>query len=50
MRFHIMNNWSYAPVRENSLRHHTLLVPYDVLEKKEQELDDSAWEILGEIK
>ena len=50
MRFHIMNNWSYAPVRENSLRHHTLLVPYDVLDKKEQLLDDSAWEILGEIK
>lgn len=50
MRFHQMNNWSYAPVRENELRHHTLLVPYEELTKEEQALDDSAWEILGEIK
>ena len=48
MRFHIMNNWSYAEVRDNELRHHRLIVPYEELTPEEQALDDSAWEILGE--
>ncbi len=50
MRFHVMNNWSYAPVRDNHLRHHPMLVSYEELTEQEQALDDSAWEILGEIK
>ncbi len=50
MRFHILYNWSYDPVRDNKLRHHTLLVPYSELDGPNRELDDSAWEILGEIK
>ena len=50
VRFHVMNNWSNAEVRDNALRHHTMIVPYDQLSKAEQALDDSAWEVLGEIK
>ena len=50
MRFHVMNNWRYAPVRDNQLRHHPMLVSYEELTEQEQALDDSAWEILGEIK
>ncbi|MBP5608043.1 MAG: hypothetical protein J6X66_07225 [Lachnospiraceae bacterium] len=49
MRFHIMNNWEYSAQRDNALRHHTLIVPYEKLTLKEKELDDSAWEVLGEV-
>ncbi len=49
MRFHIMNNWVYSSKRDNALRHHTLIVPYEDLTLKEKELDDSAWEVLGEV-
>ena len=50
MRFHIMNNWEYAATRDNAARRHPLIVPYEDLSRKEQELDDSAWEVLGEVK
>ena len=50
VRFHVVNNWSYSSVRDNSQRHHPLLVPYEELTREEQILDDSAWELLGEIK
>ncbi|MCR5250447.1 MAG: hypothetical protein K6E50_07575 [Lachnospiraceae bacterium] len=50
MRFHVMNNWEYAQKRDNSRRRHHLLVPFEDLTLKEQELDDSAWEVLGEVK
>lgn len=49
VRFHVLNNWSYCETRDNSLRLHPLLIPYEQLTKEEQLLDDSAWEILGEI-
>lgn len=50
VRFHVMNNWEYAPVRDNSKRRHTLIVPYEDLTPQEKALDDSAWEVLGEVK
>ena len=50
VRFHVVNNWSYSSVRDNSQRYHPLLVPYEELTREEQILDDSAWELLGEIK
>lgn len=49
MRFHFLNNWQYATVRNNNIRHHNLLVPYEKLAEAEQKLGDSAWEILNEV-
>lgn len=49
LRFYVMNNWSYDAKRDNSSRHHTMIVPYDKLTKEEQILDDSAWEVLEEV-
>ncbi len=46
VRFHIMNNWQYAPVRNNAERQHHLIVPYDQLTLKDQASDDNAWELL----
>ncbi len=46
VRFHLMNGWSYAPVRNNIARQHPLLVPYRELSVPDREKDDYAWEIL----
>ena len=46
VRFHLMNGWSYAPVRDNSARRHPLIVPYEQLSVSDREKDDYAWEIL----
>ena len=48
-RFHYLNNWSYAPVRDNALRHHPLLVPFEELSAADQIKDDYAWELLKEF-
>ena len=48
-RFYVMNNWEYSDVRDNSKRHHTMLVDYDDLTPDQQALDDSAWEVLSEV-
>lgn len=44
-----MNNWDYAPERNNSQRRHNLLVPFDKLDKKNQEKDMDAYLVLEEI-
>ena len=49
MRFHQMYNWSYAPVRDNALRHHPLILPYEELSAAEQAKDAYAWEMLGRL-
>lgn len=49
MRFHSMFNWEYAPVRNNSARQHTLMVPYEDLSVAEQEKDDFSWELIGSV-
>ena len=49
MRFHLMYNWSYDPVRNNSLRRHPLLLPYDQLAPSEQRKDSYAWEMFGRL-
>ena len=48
-RFHTMYNWQYADQRDNTMRRHTLLIPYEDLSLKEQEKDDDAWLLLGEF-
>lgn len=49
VRFHVMNNWRKASERDNERRLHPMLVRYEELTKEEQALDDSAWEVLGEM-
>lgn len=49
MRFHLLYNWQYAPVRDNRARKHHLLVPFDALSESEKIKDDYAWEIAGEL-
>ena len=46
LRFHLMNNWSYAPVRDNQKRQHPLMLPFDDLTPEDQAKDDYAWELL----
>ncbi len=49
MRFHSMNNWTYAEKRDNAARRHPLLVPYDILSREDHLKNDYAWELLKEI-
>ena len=49
MRFHILNNWQYAPVRDNARRLHPLMLPYAQISKEEHKKDDYAWELLGTL-
>ena len=46
MRFHLLNGWRYAPERDNTLRLHPLLLPFDRLSAEDQQKDDYSWEIL----
>ncbi|MCR5475271.1 MAG: hypothetical protein K6F28_08730 [Lachnospiraceae bacterium] len=48
MRFYLMYNWRYDPVRNNGMRRHHLLVPFEELDEAERIKDDSAWQILNE--
>ncbi|MBQ6621819.1 MAG: ion transporter [Mogibacterium sp.] len=47
VRFHRMYNWKYASERDNAMRLHPLLIPYEELPEEEQRKDDYAWEMLG---
>ena len=48
-RFHVLHNWRYAPLRDNSRREHPLLRPFDALPPAEQAKDDFAWEMLDTL-
>ena len=48
MRFYLMYNWVYDPVRDNKRRRHHLLIPYEELKEDERIKDDSAWQVLNE--
>lgn len=48
MRFYLMYNWVFDPVRDNKRRRHHLLVPFGELTEEEKIKDDSAWQILNE--
>lgn len=39
-RFHFINHWQYNEKRDNSLRHHNLLIPFDNLSDEEKNKDD----------
>lgn len=49
MRFHSLHNWRWAETRDNVLRRHPLLRPFDALPPEEQRKDDFAWELLGTV-
>ena len=48
MRFYLMYNWIYDPVRDNKKRRHHLLAPFEELSEEERIKDDSAWQVLNE--
>ncbi|MBR2699955.1 MAG: ion transporter [Clostridia bacterium] len=47
--FHALYNWQYAPVRDNALRRHPMLVPYAQLDEAERCKDDNAWLMFREL-
>lgn len=47
--FHALYNWQYAPVRDNALRRHPMLVPYAQLDETERRKDDNAWLIFRQL-
>ena len=47
MRFHYLYNWHYGEVRNNRLRLHYDLLPYDELPEKEQVKDADAYKFLS---
>lgn len=49
MRFSLLSNWQYAPVRDNAARLHPLLIPFESLPPEEKKKDDFAWELLGQL-
>ncbi|MCM1188641.1 MAG: ion channel [bacterium] len=49
MRFYALWGWQYAPVRDNILRLHPDIRPFDRLTPEEQAKDDYAWELLGAL-
>ena len=49
MRFHQLYNWTYAPQRDNAMRRHHLILPYEELSETEQRKDAYAWEMLGRL-
>ncbi len=48
-RFHYLNNWKYNEKRDNVMRLHPLLVPFEELSYEEKKLDESSWEVLEEL-
>lgn len=49
MRFHLLNNWQYAPVRDNARRRHPMIVPFDELGRRDQLKDSYAWELIEKL-
>lgn len=49
MRFYLLNNWQYAEKRDDAMRLHPMIRPFDCLPEEEQAKDDYAWEMLGEL-
>ncbi len=49
MRFHALYGWEYAPQRNNSLRQHPSMVPFEQLSEAEGAKDDSSWILLNQL-
>ena len=48
-RFHLLNNWRYAPRRDDARRLHPMLLPLEELSPVDQAKDDYAWALLGTL-
>ena len=47
-RYYFVNHWQYAPKRNNEMRQHHLLVPYEKLSQEEKDKDEKViWLLLG---
>jgi len=44
-RFYLLNGWRYAPIRDNDLRLHPDLRPFELLSPEEMAKDDYAWQL-----
>ena len=49
LKLYAMYNWRYADKRNDSMRLHHCMVPYDRLTADERRKDDYAWELIGRI-
>lgn len=46
LRFYVMNNWHYNPVRNDMRREHNRMLPFDQLSSEEQKKDGSVYDVL----
>ena len=49
IHYYVYYNWSYGPVRDDTLRQHPMIRPYDELTDEQKAHHDFAWELLHEI-
>ena len=49
MRFYAMYGWQYAPQRNNNLKLHPSMVPFEQLSEPERAKDDNSWLILNQL-
>ncbi|MBR4473607.1 MAG: hypothetical protein IKS55_08200 [Oscillospiraceae bacterium] len=49
LRFYELYNWEYNPRRDDGMRRHPMMLPYDELSREEQDKDAYAWEMLGKF-
>lgn len=49
LRFYTFYNWSYGPMRNDIIRQHPMLCPYNELTSEQKKERDAAWELLGSI-
>ena len=49
LRFYTFYNWSYGLARNDTVRQHPMLCPYDQLNPEQKRERDAAWELLEQI-
>ena len=49
LRFYQLYNWQYSSRRNDALRLHPMMLPYEQLSEEERKKDDFAWELLGTL-
>lgn len=48
-RFYTYYNWSYGPVRDDAMRQHPMMSPYERLTEEQKIERDASWELLGSL-